>query len=492
MYLEHFGLQTDPFKLDPSLDFVFVSTGHEEAIAHLIYGIEQGESFVLITGGIGTGKTLALHFLLDQIISSYRTAFVNVTQINFLELLKLIMDDLTIPFDRKGDRADLLASFKSFLLETRKKREKVLVVVDEAQELSLETLEALRLLSNLTQPGDQILQIVIAGQPGLSKMIVAPELEQLNQRIRVRYDLETLSLEEIGPYVDHRLAVAGCSKSPFSKGALKQIFELSGGVPRLVNFHADKALLAAYVDGAHKVNAGHVEDEYEPTVVEETEPIIPVRAAATRAQRVAPASKKAAMSAMADVDLDEIRDSRPTRRKSSGKKKSNRGALAFWIIFPVLLIAGSWYVYSQTDLIQNFLNAPEPTMVNEPAVVASPESQQAEVDSVVVKQEADEVAVAAAEVIEDPPVAVVEPLPSFVLHVGSFLNQGRATRQLAQFQGDGFEAYLTEVQVGEKVWIRLFLGPYKSLDLANTNGLVLKNQGIIDYFQVTNLSTNES
>ncbi len=115
MYLDYFGLRSDPFRLDPSLDYVYVSKSHEETIAHLVYGIEQGEDFILITGAIGTGKTLALHFLLDQIISSYKTALVNVTTVSFLELLKLILDDLEIPFEADWDRGDLLAAFKKYL-----------------------------------------------------------------------------------------------------------------------------------------------------------------------------------------------------------------------------------------------------------------------------------------------------------------------------------------------------------------------------------------
>ena len=263
MYQAFFGLKSNPFRLDPNLDFIYTSEAHQESIAHLCYGIEQGEDFVLITGAVGIGKTLALHFLLDQITSSYHTAFINVTLVDFRELLKMILSELKLEFDRQGDMAELLGILKKHFLDVRRKREKILLVVDEAQNLDVETLEGIRILGNLAQPGGQVLQTVLAGQPGLTRTINRPELEQLRQRIRVRYNLKPLAPEEVGPYIAHRLRIAGCERSVFSKQAVEKIRGLSRGIPRLVNKYADRAMLAAFVEEAKVIGPNHVKEDEE-------------------------------------------------------------------------------------------------------------------------------------------------------------------------------------------------------------------------------------
>jgi general secretion pathway protein A len=379
MYLDYFGLRSDPFRLDPNLDFVYVSKSHEETLAHLVYGIEQGEDFVLITGGIGTGKTLALHFLLDQIVSSFRTAFVNVTTISFLELLKLILDDLEVEFERSWDRADLLAALKHFLGIARKQREKVLVVVDEAQNLDPETLEGLRLLSNLSQPGDQVLQIILVGQPTLLSLVDLPELEQLKQRIRVHYELEELSREEVEEYILHRMKVSGGDGSVFSKSAIERINRFSRGVPRLVNQFAGKALLSAYVDDSKAVRGPHVEleeteqadldqegegkdriavgPENEPTPDDHNKVLkssLPRPAGSTEAHSPSQSSRepqplvREALSSIEDVDLDAVRDSRRPHMASpysddESERKAGTGRIRIGAACLLVVIAASLY-----------------------------------------------------------------------------------------------------------------------------------------------------
>lgn len=476
MYLKHFGFRKDPFKLDPSLDFVYVSSAHEETIAHLVYGIEQGESFILITGGIGTGKTLALHFLLDQVVTTFKTAFINVTKVNFLELLKLILDDLEVPFDRSGDRADLLHTLKSFLLAARGKNEKVLLVVDEAQDLDQETLESLRLLSNLSQPGKQVLQIILTGQPELKRHIASPGLEQLDQRIRVRYQLETLSNSEIGPYIEYRLKVAGADEGLFAKGAIDRIFQFSKGVPRLVNYHADRALLAAYVDGANKVKAGHVEEEVNDD--------IPVGA---------------------QKNLDEQSVSQP-------QKKSNRGRNVLWFFLAIIFVTGIWYTYARTDLFQTLFSHNELVKNDDPVLVHLPAASEEIPAGALVEKESIEpeeenvrvsrdtlqatlevvaVSTLTPDVDEKPLQIAPDQTPAFAIHVASFQNKERASRQLSRFEKTDKKIFIEETNIGDKLWFRLYFGPYATEVLAQEIGQKMKDEGIIEYFLVTIQSQNK-
>jgi general secretion pathway protein A len=268
MFRDHFGLHADPFALSPSLKFLYMSKALEETMAHLAYGLEQGEDFILITGAIGTGKTIALHNLIAQVSTSFHTVLLNVTQLNYLELLKMVASDLKLPLPDHADKADVLAALKEYLVNSRAGGRKLLLIIDEAQNLSNDTLEGVRMLTNLGQPGDQCLQIVLAGQPGLQTNIMRPELAQLRQRIRIHYCLQTLDRQDLENYVNHRLGVAGRQSLLFSARALDKIFRASSGVPRLVNILGSRALLTAYVDGSRSIEVRHVEvDESAPVSV---------------------------------------------------------------------------------------------------------------------------------------------------------------------------------------------------------------------------------
>lgn len=260
MYKTHFGLHTSPFALGTRLRFLFKSGAFEETMAHLVYGLKGGEDIVLITGGIGTGKTMALQNLIANISSLYRVALVNTTKINYKELLKMVLVELDISYPPEADKADLLMILKSTIDSAATENKRVLLIVDEAQNLDIDTLEGLRLLTNLSKTEKQALQLVLVGQPGLLENLDSPELVQLKQRIRVHYHLVTLTANEMKSYIEHRLKIAGCDKKLFSKGAYDKIFKLSKGVPRLVNVIADKSMLKAFVDKSNEVNVKHVED----------------------------------------------------------------------------------------------------------------------------------------------------------------------------------------------------------------------------------------
>ena len=261
MYHEHFGFFTTPFSQSPHLQFLFRSSAFEETMAHLVYGLEGGEDIILITGEIGTGKTLALYNLAQHITKTYRTALINVTQLDFRELLKMLLVELDVQMPPTADRADLLTALKAEIVATLHRGQRLLLIIDEAQNLDGATLEGVRLLTNLGSPEEQALQVVLSGQPGLRTKINAPELAQIRQRIRVHYHLDRLGPRETTEYIEHRVRVAGCDRPVFRRDAIERIYRLSDGIPRLVNMVADRALLAAYVDGADQVRPEHVEED---------------------------------------------------------------------------------------------------------------------------------------------------------------------------------------------------------------------------------------
>jgi general secretion pathway protein A len=260
MYTQHFGLREKPFSLTPDPRYLYMSSSHREALAHLLYGIDQGEGFIAVTGEVGTGKTTLCRTLLDRLGSRIEVAYLFNPRLDGRELLQAIHAELGLSTD--GSRAQLLDRLNRFLLETSQKRRRVLIIVDEAQNLPVDTLEELRLLSNLETATEKLLQIMLFGQPELDDMLDSPELRQLRQRIGVRWRLATLTGPEASDYVRHRLRIAGSrsggSEQLFSPGALRELLRRSRGVPRLVNLLADRALLASYADRSVRVERAHV------------------------------------------------------------------------------------------------------------------------------------------------------------------------------------------------------------------------------------------
>lgn len=257
MYTEHYGLREKPFSLTPDPRYLYLSASHREALAHLLYGIEQGEGFIAVTGEVGTGKTTLCRTLLERVSDDAEVAYLFNPRLDGHELLQAIHRELGLPAD--GSRAELMDRLNRFLLEASRKGRRVLVLVDEAQNLPVDTLEELRLLSNLETSTEKLLQIVLFGQPELDALLDSHELRQLRQRIGVRWRLETLTEPEARDYVRHRLRVAaGADSDLFSPAALRELRRRSRGVPRLVNLLADRALLAGYADGSARVERAHV------------------------------------------------------------------------------------------------------------------------------------------------------------------------------------------------------------------------------------------
>ncbi len=255
MYKEYFGLKEEPFSIAPDPQFLYMSEKHREALAHLIYGMKVDSGFVLLTGEVGTGKTTVCRCLLNQIPDHSEVAFILNPKLSVLELLATICDELGIEYPPgtvtiKGfvDRLNL------FLLDAHSRNKRTILIIDEAQNLSIDVLEQIRLLTNLETDKRKLLQVILLGQPELNQLLERPELRQLAQRVTARYHLEPLLLHNISAYLSYRLEKAGVERPLFTPRAIKKLYRLSGGVPRLINLISDRALLGAYALGEHQVN----------------------------------------------------------------------------------------------------------------------------------------------------------------------------------------------------------------------------------------------
>jgi general secretion pathway protein A len=259
MYARFFGLKREPFSIAPDPRFLFMSERHREALAHLLYGLDGGGGFVLLTGEIGAGKTTVCRCFLEQIPKRCNVAYIFNPKLTVNELLKSVCDEFGIPYAHEGPGGatvkDYLDPLNEFLLKTHAVGQNNVLIIDEAQNLSADVLEQLRLLTNLETNERKLLQIVLIGQPELRDMLARPELEQLAQRVIARFHLEALSEEETSQYIRHRLSVAGLKgPRPFEREAVDRIYRLARGVPRRINLLCDRALLGAYSSGKAKVD----------------------------------------------------------------------------------------------------------------------------------------------------------------------------------------------------------------------------------------------
>ncbi len=259
MYTQFFGLREKPFTLSPDPKYLFLSDSHREALAHLLYGIEQGEGFIAVTGEVGTGKTTLCRTLLDRLDSSTEVAFVFNPPLSGMELLQSVHHELGL-LGGEASRQELTQELNQFLLEKKVQGRRVLLIVDEAQNLERDALEQLRLLGNLETNTAKLLQIVLLGQPELDTKLESPDLRQLRQRITVRWRLAPLSASETREYVVHRLKVAGAARELFTDLALREIHRRSRGIPRVINLLCDRSLLAGYAARAQSIGLGLVSE----------------------------------------------------------------------------------------------------------------------------------------------------------------------------------------------------------------------------------------
>jgi len=258
VYEAHYGFGEKPFNLTPDPKYLYLSQRHTEAFAHLEFGRRERGGFVVVTGEVGTGKTTLARYFLSRLDARTATAFVLYPALTAAELLRSILEDLHVPVRGKSLK-DHVDALHRFLLEAQEKGRDVVLLIDEAQDLSAEVLEQVRLISNLETDTEKLIQIVLMGQSELQEMLSRHELRQLAQRVTAQYHLSPLSRPETEDYIAHRLRVAGGEgKVSFTPGALAAVHQRSGGVPRLINLICDRALLAGYVQGAHVVDADMV------------------------------------------------------------------------------------------------------------------------------------------------------------------------------------------------------------------------------------------
>jgi len=266
MYSQHFGLTQDPFSIAPDPRYLFMSERHREALAHLLYGITGSDKarasggFVLLTGDIGTGKTTICRCFLEQIPPGCHVAYIFNPKLTVTELLQSICQEFHVAPAQSGTRLpsvkEYIDALNAFLLQSHAAGQSSVLIIDEAQNLSAEVLEQLRLLTNLETNERKLLQIVLIGQPELRAMLARPELEQLAQRVIARFHLDALSAGESTQYIAHRLAVAGHKGAlPFDSRALRRILQLTHGVPRRINLLCGRALLGAWANGLERVDA---------------------------------------------------------------------------------------------------------------------------------------------------------------------------------------------------------------------------------------------
>jgi general secretion pathway protein A len=260
LYLSFYGLAEKPFSITPDPRYLFLGDRHAEALAHLVYGISEAGGFVQLTGEVGTGKTTIIRSLLAKQPDNAEIALILNPRMNAPEFMLTLCEELGIllPDDAVGSVKELVDILNRYLLKAHAQGKRVVLIVDEAQNLSPEVLEQVRLLTNLETETQKLLQIILIGQPELRDMLARNDLRQLAQRITGRYHLDPLSREESFAYVKHRLRIAGATTEIFTGGALAQMYRASGGVPRLLNVIGDRALLGGYSEDRHIITASVV------------------------------------------------------------------------------------------------------------------------------------------------------------------------------------------------------------------------------------------
>ena len=258
MYTEHFGLTEKPFSISPDPRYLYLSQRHADALAHLLYGVSESGGFIQLTGEVGTGKTTLVRSLLEQLPDNSEIALILNPQLSTKQFLQAICHELGVAFVQRDTARNLIDRLNDKLLASHAANRRVVLIVDEAQTLSPDLLEQIRLLTNLETNRRKLLQIILIGQPELRETLAQTSMRQIAQRITGRYHLEPLNVADTAVYVTHRIRVAGGRQGLFSERAIRKLYRLSRGIPRLINVIADRALLAAYSRDEYLIGASLV------------------------------------------------------------------------------------------------------------------------------------------------------------------------------------------------------------------------------------------
>ncbi len=248
MYEQHFGLTEKPFTLSPDPSFLYFASNHQLAMTMLQYGIENKAGFTLISGDVGCGKTTLIRYLLKELSDNYSIGLISNTHESFGDLMDLVLHSFELNYKNKTN-IEKYNTFESFLVSQYRLGKNTLLIVDEAQNLSPKMLEELRIISNINADKDQVIQVVLSGQPEIRDTLKLPELRQFAQRVSSDFHLDPLTLDQITGYIKYRLDIAGASHNLFTDKAIRMVFNFSKGVPRLVNTFCDMSLVYAYADG---------------------------------------------------------------------------------------------------------------------------------------------------------------------------------------------------------------------------------------------------
>jgi len=363
MYLSYFGFAEAPFSIAPDPRYLYMTRGHQEALAHLLYGVNGDGGFVLLTGEIGAGKTTVCRCLLEQIPDSCDIAYIVNPMLTVEELLSTICAELGIACPPGNTSIKVFVDrINAYLLEAHAKGRHTVLIVDEAQNLSAEVLEQMRLLTNLETAQRKLLQIILLGQPELAEILERPGLQQLAQRIVARYHLGSLSKPEVAAYVQHRLEVSGAQRKLFPEALMGRLYRLSKGVPRIINVLCDRALLGAYTQGKERVDRATLAQAAREVFGQRTarrRSVLHAVAAALilvaggalalgayqwaqrdiATSRVTPATRQSAASKATTTAPDPTRDSRPAEQLSdtlalpADVSHARSGAMAYAALF---------------------------------------------------------------------------------------------------------------------------------------------------------------
>jgi general secretion pathway protein A len=415
IYTDFFNLNSSPFSITPDPEFLFLSETHRNVLEKIQYGIQSRMGFMLLTGEIGTGKTTLCRALLDHLQDRARTVYVINPSLNGLELLAGILDDLGVTYAQQASKKELIDRLNSFLLENQDSIP-VVIIVDDAQTMPLETLEDLRLLSNLETDKTKLLQMLLVGQPELLIRLDQPRMRQLRQRVAVNCQLDYLSLDEVGGYIERRLFIAGNQgQIRFASKVIRQVHRQSGGVPRMINKICDMALIAAYTANSFIVQPHHL---------------------------------KAAAGEL--IELQGIKTLAGLWRRPFMQPTWKRFGTAMALVGAMVLgfMANGYYMGYRPDPAAHRMHAEPP---------------------------ADEPLTAGAQPVAgdvSPPVEKPSPLLSlesraYILQLGSFNTLATTLRAVDIYTRKGITAHWNEVQMGEKgLWYRVFAGRYESMDAA--------------------------